>query len=270
MERAITDRTRDRAGPLRPGQPVDLDPLRALAARHGVALIEDAAHALGTTYRGRPVGGGSTAAVFSFHPIKAITTGEGGMVTTDDADFAERLRLLRFHGITRDAWKRYGKHGSPDYEIVTLGYKYNMTDLQAALGIAQLARLEDFVAARTRVAGWYADRLRALPPWGCSTRYRTPRGTPGTCSSSGCGSKRCASTATTSWARCSPRTSASGCTSRRCTSIGCIAMTRRPPRSRTRPRCRTRSCPAALPAMVEDDVRDVVDTLADVLRCHAA
>ncbi len=145
------------------GQPVDLDPLRALAARHGVALIEDAAHGLGTTYHGRPVGGGSTAAVFSFHPVKAITTGEGGMVTTDDADFAERLRLLRFHGITRDAWKRYGKHGSPDYEIVTLGYKYNMTDLQAALGIVQLARLEEFVAARTRVAGWYADRLRALP-----------------------------------------------------------------------------------------------------------
>ncbi len=160
VERAITVRTRAIVPVHFAGQPVDLDPLRALAARNRLTLIEDAAHALGTTYRGRPVGGGSTAAVFSFHPIKAITTGEGGMVTMDDADFAERLRLLRFHGITRDAWKRYGKHGSPDYEIVTLGYKYNMTDLQAALGIAQLARLEEFVAARTRVAGWYADRLR--------------------------------------------------------------------------------------------------------------
>ncbi len=163
VEGAVTDRTRAIVPVHFAGQPVDLDPLRALASRHNVALIEDAAHALGATYRGRPIGGGSTAAVFSFHPIKAITTGEGGMVTADDADFAERLRLLRFHGITRDAWKRYGKHGSPDYEIVTLGYKYNLTDLQAALGIAQLARLEEFVAARSRVAAWYAERLRDLP-----------------------------------------------------------------------------------------------------------
>ena len=160
VERAVTDRTRALVPVHFAGQPVDLDPLRALAARTGLAVIEDAAHALGTTYRGRPVGGGSTAAVFSFHPIKAITTGEGGMVTTDDADLAERLRLLRFHGITRDAWQRYGKPAGPDYEIVALGYKYNMTDLQAALGIAQLARLEEFVTARTRVAGWYAERLR--------------------------------------------------------------------------------------------------------------
>lgn len=163
VERAVSERTRAIVPVHFAGQPVDLDPLRALAARRGLALIEDAAHALGTTYRGRPVGGGSSAAVFSFHPIKAITTGEGGMVTTDDADFAERIRLLRFHGITRDAWKRYGKHGSPDYEIVELGYKYNLTDLQAAIGIAQLARLEEFVAARTRVAGWYADLLRHVP-----------------------------------------------------------------------------------------------------------
>ena len=145
------------------GQPVDLDPLRAIAERHRLALIEDAAHALGTTYRGRPVGGGSTAAVFSFHPIKAITTGEGGMVTTDDEGFAERLRLLRFHGITRDAWNRYGRRGTPDYEIVKLGYKYNMTDLQAALGLTQLARLETFIEARTRIAGWYADALSRIP-----------------------------------------------------------------------------------------------------------
>src|SRR5581483_6073243 len=87
----------------------------------------------------------------------------GGMVTTDDAAFAERLRLLRFHGITRDAWKRYGKHGTPDYAIVALGYKYNLTDIQAALGIAQLARLEEFIEARTRIAGWYAGLLRDVP-----------------------------------------------------------------------------------------------------------
>jgi dTDP-4-amino-4,6-dideoxygalactose transaminase len=145
------------------GQPLDLDPLRALAAKHGVKLIEDAAHALGTHYRGRPVGGGTTAAVFSFHPIKAITTAEGGMVATDDPELAERLRLLRFHGIARDAWARYGKRGTPDYEIVALGFKYNMTDLQAALGRVQLGRLEELVVARTRIAGWYAEELAGLP-----------------------------------------------------------------------------------------------------------
>ncbi len=131
------------SGTLNIDQPVDLDRLRAIAADHGLALIEDAAHALGTTYRGRPIGGGSAAAVFSFHPIKAITTGEGGMVATDDAALADRLRLLRFHGIARDAWSRYGRRGNPGYDIVALGFKYNMTDLQAALGLAQLARLQD-------------------------------------------------------------------------------------------------------------------------------
>src|SRR5262249_45952046 len=161
--RAITPRTRAIVPVHFAGQPVDLDALRAIAAPRGILVIEDAAHALGTVYRGRPVGSGSTAAIFSFHPIKAITTGEGGMVTTDDAALAERLRLLRFHGITRDAWKRYGRHASPDYEIVTLGYKYNMTDLQAALGLAQLARLDEFIEARTRVAGWYARALADVP-----------------------------------------------------------------------------------------------------------
>jgi len=145
------------------GQPVDLDALRAIAARHGLLLIEDAAHALGTAYRGRRVGGGSTAAVFSFHPIKAITTGEGGMVATDDASFAERLRLLRFHGIARDAWSRYGRRANPDYEIVALGFKYNMTDLQAALGLVQLTRLDEFIESRTRIAGWYGEALALAP-----------------------------------------------------------------------------------------------------------
>src|SRR5689334_21980655 len=163
VERAVTERTRAIVPVHFAGQPVDLDALRTVAARNGVALIEDAAHALGTTYRGRPVGGGSTAAVFSFHPIKAITTGEGGMVTTDDTAFADRLRLLRFHGISRDAWSRYGKRALPDYEIVELGFKYNMTDIQAALGLAQLERLEEFVAARARVAEWYREALADVP-----------------------------------------------------------------------------------------------------------
>jgi UDP-4-amino-4-deoxy-L-arabinose-oxoglutarate aminotransferase len=163
VARAITPRTRALMPVHFAGQPVDLDPMRTLAERHGLVLIEDAAHALGTQYRGRPVGAGSTAAVFSFHPIKAITTAEGGMVTTNDPSFAERLRLLRFHGVTRDAWSRYGKRAIPDYEIVALGFKYNMTDVEAALGLAQLERLEEFVAARTQIAQWYAEALDDVP-----------------------------------------------------------------------------------------------------------
>jgi dTDP-4-amino-4,6-dideoxygalactose transaminase len=161
--RAVGPRTRAILPVHFAGQPVDLDALRAIAARHDLSVIEDAAHALGTDYRGRPVGGGSLAAVFSFHPIKVITTGEGGMVTTDDATLAERLRLLRFHGVARDAWGRYGRRGNPDYEVVALGFKYNMTDLQAALGLAQLARLDEFVAARTQLAAWYTEGLAGLP-----------------------------------------------------------------------------------------------------------
>jgi dTDP-4-amino-4,6-dideoxygalactose transaminase len=160
---AVTPRTRAILPVHFGGQPVDLDRLRAVAAGHGLTLIEDAAHALGSHYRGHPIGSGSPAAVFSFHPIKAITTGEGGMVTTNDADLGERMRLLRFHGIARDAWSRYGRRGNPAYEIVALGFKYNMTDLQAALGLAQLARLEEFVEARTRIAGWYREALARVP-----------------------------------------------------------------------------------------------------------
>jgi dTDP-4-amino-4,6-dideoxygalactose transaminase len=163
VARAVTARTRAIMPVHFAGQPVDLDALRSIAAERGLALIEDAAHALGTHHRGRPVGAGSTAAVFSFHPIKAITTGEGGMVTTDDAALAERLRLLRFHGVSRDAWSRYGKRAVPDYEIVELGFKYNMTDLQAALGIVQLSRLEEFITARTTLAHSYQEALAGIP-----------------------------------------------------------------------------------------------------------
>lgn len=163
VARAVTSRTRAIVPVHFAGQPVDLDALRTIATRHRLALVEDAAHALGTVHRGRPVGGGSTAAVFSFHPIKAITTGEGGMLTTDDAALAERVRLLRFHGIARDAWSRYGKPAVADYEVVELGFKYNMTDMQAALGLVQLGRLEEFLTARARVATWYAEALANLP-----------------------------------------------------------------------------------------------------------
>src|SRR5262249_21232902 len=112
------------------GQPCDLGAFRALAERHELALIEDAAHAMGTEYRGRRIGVDSYAAVFSFHPTKNITTGEGGLVVTRDAALAERLRRLRFHGISKDAWQRYAAQGIPQYDVVEAGLKYNMLDIQ--------------------------------------------------------------------------------------------------------------------------------------------
>jgi dTDP-4-amino-4,6-dideoxygalactose transaminase len=144
------------------GQACDLDALGAIASAHGLLLIEDAAHAVGTEYRGRRIGSGGNLACFSFHPIKNITTAEGGMVTTDDPALAESLRLLRFHGVNRDAWSRYSGGSSPRYETVRPGFKYNLTDIQAALGIHQLARLDEFIERRSALAALYHQGLGDL------------------------------------------------------------------------------------------------------------
>src|SRR5215510_14348246 len=145
------------------GQSCDLDGLAGLAASHDLTIIQDAAHAAGTEFRGRRIGGSGLTACFSFHPIKNITTGEGGMITTDSDELADKLRLLRFHGVNRDAWSRYGKIDSPRYETVTPGWKYNLTDLQAALGIHQLARLDGFIERRTKLASLYRDAMVGCP-----------------------------------------------------------------------------------------------------------
>src|SRR2546426_5451377 len=147
VERRIGPRTRALLPVHFAGQPADLDPLLELASRHGLALLEDAAHAAGTEYKGRKIGSFPTTCVFSFHPSKNITTGEGGMVVTHDAAIHEKVSLLRFHGMDRDAWKRFDKAGSARYDISMPGYKYNMMDLQAALGIHQLPKLDGFIAA---------------------------------------------------------------------------------------------------------------------------
>ena len=161
VARRLTPRTRAVIPVHYAGAPADLDAIRAVVAgRDDVTVVEDAAHAIGTSYRGRATGSGVTIAVFSFHPIKNITTGEGGMVVCDDAAFAERLRLLRFHGVSKDAWKRYARGGAPQYEVVEPGYKYNMLDIQAALGVVQLPKLDRFIAERRRLAERY-DRLLA-------------------------------------------------------------------------------------------------------------
>ena len=157
------------------GLPVDLDPLLAIARRHGVRLIEDACHALGATYRGAPIGGGtSDAVVFSFHPVKHITTGEGGAVITRDARIKQRIDRLRHHGIEREV----GKLSSPPegdwtYEVQELGWNYRLTDVQCALGISQLAKLDAFVARRREIAAAYTARIAATFPTGV-----TPPATP--------------------------------------------------------------------------------------------
>ncbi len=144
------------------GQPTDLDPLLALAGSRGIAVLEDAAHAVGTEYKGRRVGSFPTTSVFSFHPNKNMTTGEGGMVVTEDAGVFERASLLKFHGMDREAWKRFAKEGSPRYDVAVPGFKYNMMDIQAALGLWQLPRLEGFITERARLAARYDEAFEGL------------------------------------------------------------------------------------------------------------
>jgi len=137
------------------GLPCDMDAVFALADEFGLKVLEDAAHAVGTEYRGKRVGSFDTVSVFSFHPIKNITTGEGGMVCTHDEKVAEEVSLLKFHGMSREAWKRYSAQGTPNYDIVLPGYKYNMMDIQAAIGIHQLAKLDRFIQRRAGIAEYY-------------------------------------------------------------------------------------------------------------------
>jgi len=163
IARRITPRTRAVIPVHFAGAPADLDPIREAADRAGVPVIEDAAHAVGSAYRGKTVGGHGNAAIFSFHPIKNITTGEGGMVTCVDEGMARRLRLLRFHGIERDAWRRYGKGGTPHYDIQEPGHKYNLTDIQAAIGVVQMRKVAGLNERRAHLAARYLEGLADVP-----------------------------------------------------------------------------------------------------------
>jgi perosamine synthetase len=149
------------------GHPADLDPLLELADRHGLVLIEDACHALGAEHKGRQVGSISHMTVFSFHPVKHITTGEGGMVTTNDVELARRLRMFRNHGIESDARQRQAQ-GQWYYEMVALGYNYRLTDIGCALGLSQLRRLDANLARRREIAARYnassQDMRAVIPP----------------------------------------------------------------------------------------------------------
>jgi len=144
------------------GQPCDMKEIQEIADDHTLVVIEDAAHAIGAEYRGKKIGSLSDATCFSFYATKNMTTGEGGAVTTDDQKIADKMRILRLHGISKDAWKRYSAQGSWYYEIEECGWKYNMTDIQAALGIHQLRKLDGFVATRRKYAEMYSADFQDL------------------------------------------------------------------------------------------------------------
>ncbi len=173
IEASITEKTKAIMPVHFAGLPVDLDPLYALAEKYNLRVIEDAAHAIGAEYKGKKIGSFGDTQIFSFYANKTITTGEGGCITTRDPALAKEIGLLRFHGMDREAWNRYGKNGSQDYEIVKPGFKSNMMDLQAAIGIHQLKSLDLFIEQRQALvdeyqrllAGWQEITLPQKPSY---------------------------------------------------------------------------------------------------------
>src|SRR5271155_5152506 len=159
IERAITSRTRAILPVHYAGYACDMDPILEIARKHDLKVIEDAAHALPSLYKGRMVGSLGDISCFSFYATKTLTTGEGGMATTQNPEYAERIRRLSLHGISKDAWKRYTAEGSWRYDILEMGYKYNLTDIQAALGIAQLAKVGRMRERREYLAKKYSETL---------------------------------------------------------------------------------------------------------------
>jgi len=161
IKRCITSKTKLIIPVHFAGAPADMEPLRQIAANRGIRIVEDAAHALGTKYKGEKIGAMGTA-IFSFHPIKNITTGEGGMFCTDDAALAEKIRRLKFHGLGADAYDRKTRGRSAKAEVLEPGYKYNLTDMAAALGISQLGRIDAFNEKRKSLALYYRKRLSEI------------------------------------------------------------------------------------------------------------
>jgi len=180
IEAAVTERTRAIIPVHIAGLPAEMDAIAEIAARHDLSIIEDAAHAFPCRYKGRIIGSGAwtgrvegrmvrTLACFSFYATKTLTTGEGGMIVTNDEALAERCRIMALHGISKDAWKRYTAEGSWYYEIIAPGYKYNMTDIAAGMGLAQLQKAERMWRRRREIAGRYSQAFGGMPevevPW---------------------------------------------------------------------------------------------------------
>jgi len=163
LENHITSRTRVIMVVHIAGLPAEMDAILAIAQAYNLPVIEDAAHAFPAKYKGRTIGSISDLTAFSFYATKTLSTGEGGMLTTANPAYAERAALMAFHGISRDAWKRYRAEGSWYYEVARAGYKYNMTDLAAALGLHQLARSEWLLERRRAIAQRYTEAFSQIP-----------------------------------------------------------------------------------------------------------
>ncbi len=162
IEAAVTPRTKLIVPVHFAGAVLEMDKIRAVAEKHGITLVEDAAHALGGEFKGEKVGKRGNA-MFSFHPIKNITTGEGGMFATDDPELAARMRSLKFHGLGVDAYDRQTHGRSPQAQVIEPGFKFNMPDMQAVLGIGQLARLDAMNAKRAAIDEWYRKAFAEIP-----------------------------------------------------------------------------------------------------------
>ena len=163
IEPLITDKTRAILPVHYGGQPCDLKEIYAIADKNGLVVIEDAAHAAGAFYHGEPIGNCRDAAAFSFYATKNLATGEGGMLTTNDPEVAEKARVLSLHGMDKNAYNRYQEGGSHLYDVVYPGYKFNMGELAAALGLAQLERLDQMQATRRRYATLYEEGFASIP-----------------------------------------------------------------------------------------------------------
>jgi dTDP-4-amino-4,6-dideoxygalactose transaminase len=160
IEKAITSRTKAVIPVHYAGQPCDMDEIHEIAKSNNLKVIEDAAHSLPATYKGKKVGTISDVTCFSFYATKTLSTGEGGMICTNDEEIAERCTIMRMHGINRDAWKRYTESSSWYYEVVAPGFKYNFTDLQASLGLPQLKKVDQMWQSRKNIAAKYTQALK--------------------------------------------------------------------------------------------------------------
>jgi len=145
------------------GQPCEMEEILKIARTYTLKVIEDAAHSLPTRYKGKKIGTIGEITCFSFYATKTITTGEGGMACTENEEYAERMKIMRLHGISKDAWKRYDAEGSWYYEVIEAGYKYNMTDISAALGLAQLKKCNKFYRKREKIATKYTQSFKEIP-----------------------------------------------------------------------------------------------------------